>query len=199
MFRKIFKNHSDDTYVIVGLGNIGPEHENTRHNMGFMAIDLLAEKFGISVTKNKYQGLIGEGIYEGKKIVLVKPTTYMNLSENCVRQVLNRYKIDEDRLIIIYDDVDIKPGLVRVRSKGSAGSHNGMKSVLRATDTDEFPRIRIGIGKNPPDVEIVRYVLGQIGKEEFAVLKKGIEKAGEAALTIVKDGVERAMNVCNGN
>lgn len=199
MFKKIFNNRNEDTFVIVGLGNFGPEYEDTRHNMGFMAIDVISKKLGIDVTKRKYQGIIGEGNYEGKKIVLVKPTTYMNLSENCVSQVINRYKIKEDRLIVIYDDIDIKPGLIRVRSKGSAGSHNGMKSILRITETDEFPRVRIGIGKNPPEIDLVKYVLGHIGKEEFAILKKAIEKAGEAALIIVKDGVERAMNVCNGN
>lgn len=199
MFKKIFNNRNEDSYVIVGLGNIGPEYDGTRHNMGFMAIDALAKKLGISVTKHKYQGILGEGKYEGRKVALVKPSTYMNLSGNCVSQIMNRYKISEDRLIVIYDDIDIAAGLIRVRSKGSAGSHNGMKSVLSVTETDEFPRVRIGIGKNPPDTDLVKYVLGHIGKEEADVLKKAVDKAAEAALIIIKDGIERAMSICNGN
>lgn len=199
MFKKFFYNNSDNTYVVVGLGNFGVEYSKTRHNMGFMAIDVLAEKLGISVTKRKYQGLYGEGNYKGNKVVLVKPTTYMNNSGNCVVQFINRYKISLDKLIVIYDDIDVKPGLVRVRAKGSAGTHNGMRSVLSVTESDEFPRIRIGIGKNPPNVDLVKYVLGNIGKEEAILLNEAIEKSAEAVMLIISDGIERAMNVCNKN
>jgi PTH1 family peptidyl-tRNA hydrolase len=200
MLRKIFGNtSSENTYVVIGLGNIGDEYANTRHNMGFMAIDILASRLGINISRRKYQGYYGEGRYEGKKVVLVKPATYMNRSGDCVAQLLNRYKISLDKLIILYDDVDIKAGSIRVRAKGSAGSHNGMRSVLKATGSEEFPRIRIGIGKNPPDVDIVQYVLGRIGKEEASVLRKGIEKASEAVLLIMSEGIERAMNICNQN
>ncbi|NLN05745.1 MAG: aminoacyl-tRNA hydrolase [Clostridiaceae bacterium] len=200
MIRKIFGNTSgENTYVVIGLGNIGDEYANTRHNMGFMAIDVLAERLGINVSRRKYQGYYGEGRHEGKKVVLVKPATYMNRSSDCVAGFLNRYKISLDRLIVIYDDVDIKAGSVRVRAKGSAGSHNGMRSVLKATGSEEFPRIRIGIGKNPPDMDIVQYVLGRIGKEEASTLQKGIEKAAEAVLLIMSEGIERAMNICNQN
>ncbi len=199
MFKKYINKNSEETYVIFGLGNFGPEYSDTRHNMGFMALDEIADRLNIKITKHKYRGIYGEGKYEGKKIILVKPVTYMNLSGDCVRQIMDRYKIKEDRIIVIYDDIDINPGSIRVRAKGSAGSHNGMKHILGVTDTDEFARIRIGIGKNPPGTDLADYVLGHINKQESELLKNSFEKACNAALIIIKDGIERAMNQCNNN
>lgn len=199
MFKKIFRDKTDNVFIVVGLGNFGPEYMDTRHNMGFMAIDMLASDLGISVSKSKYQAYYGEANYSGRKLILVKPTTYMNNSGLSLGQFLKRYKIDLDRLILIYDDVDIEPGQIRVRMKGGAGSHKGMQSVLRVTDGDEFPRVRIGIGKKPIEQDLASYVLGRVGKAEGIELEKGIKKASEAVKLIVSQGIERAMNICNGN
>ena len=133
-------------YVIVGLGNPGKKYENTRHNMGFMAIDLLADKFGIKVDKIKHKALIGEGRIANQKVLLAKPQTYMNLSGESVREILSYYKVDVENLIVIYDDIDIPTGTIRIRKFGSAGTHNGMRSVVYQLKSDRFPRIRVGIG-----------------------------------------------------
>lgn len=182
----------------MGLGNIGPEYDGTRHNCGFMAIDLLADRYGIAVTKKKAKGLLGEGKIAGSDVVLVKPGTYMNLSGECVRGVMDWYKQDESRLIVLYDDIDIAPGELRVRAKGSAGSHNGMKSVLQYTADDNFARVRIGIGKNPPRMDLAKYVLGHFTKEEQPVIQSAAEKAADAVVCILQEGCEKAMSRFNG-
>lgn len=198
MFFKRREKRGRDVWIIAGLGNIGPEYDGTRHNCGFMAVDLLAAQYGIAVTKKKAKGTLGEGKIAGHDVVLVKPDTYMNLSGVCIRGVLDWYKQDESRLIVLYDDIDIAPGQLRVRAKGSAGSHNGMKSVLQYTEDDNFARVRIGIGKNPPEMDLAKYVLGHFTREEKPVIQAAVEKAAEAAVCILQEGCEKAMSRFNG-
>jgi PTH1 family peptidyl-tRNA hydrolase len=151
----------DNLFLIVGLGNPGPRYDNTRHNVGFDAVDLLAARQGIKITKLKHKALIGEGFIEGKKVMLVKPQTFMNCSGESVRDIIEWYKIPVNNIILIYDDVDLEPGRVRVRSKGSSGTHNGMKSVIYQIQSDQFPRIRIGIGKAPENWDLADYVFSE--------------------------------------
>lgn len=192
------KKANREKWIIAGLGNIGPEYAHTRHNCGFDVIDILAARYSIDVSKKKFRGRIGEGVIEGREVVLVKPETFMNLSGECIGKVMDWYKQDESRLIVIYDDIDIAPGTVRVRAKGSAGSHNGMKSVLQHTDTDEFVRIRIGIGKNPAYMDLAKYVLGHFTKEEGPVIQAGRQRGAEAVVSVLKVGCDRTMNAFNG-
>lgn len=138
-------------YIIAGLGNPGKKYENTRHNMGFTAIDLLAEKFGIKVNKLRFKALTGEGRIAGQKVLLIKPQTYMNLSGESVRMALDYYKEPPENLIVIYDDIDIPTGSIRIRKKGSAGTHNGMRNILYQIQSEDFPRIRVGIGSGKKD------------------------------------------------
>lgn len=191
------KKTNKQRWIIVGLGNVGPEYEGTRHNCGFAVVDLLAEKYSIDIWKRKLMGTLGEGSIEGTDVVLVKPVTYMNRSGQCVRQVLDWYKQRENRLLVIYDDIDIQLGAVRVRARGSAGSHNGLKSVLEYTDTDMFVRVRVGIGKNPAYMDLADYVLGRFTKEQEAGIHSGVQKAAEAVASVLKEGCERTMNFYN--
>lgn len=185
-------------YIIVGLGNPGKQYENTRHNMGFIAVDRLAERHHIKITKIKHKALVGEGRISGQKVVLVKPQTYMNLSGNSVRQVLEYYKEAPERLIVVYDDIDIAAGAVRMRKKGSAGTHNGMRSIIYDIQSDQFPRLRIGIGgerKMPLD----RYVLGGFTKEEKPLLEGAVDRGIKALETLLSKGIDIAMSECNSN
>ena len=182
-------------YLIVGLGNPENDYSKTRHNMGFNVINKISEEYGIKVNKSKFKGLEGSGIIENKKVILLKPQTFMNLSGESVIEAMNFYKISEDELIIIYDDIDIEPGNIRIRKSGSAGTHNGMKSVVKYLGTKEFPRIRVGIGKN--DKDIVDYVLEQIDKFERVKINEGIEKAALAVEEILKSNIQTAMNKYN--
>lgn len=199
MFFRKKEKKGKDVWIIVGLGNVGPEYDGTRHNCGFMAIDLLAERYGIAVTKRKLKGSLGEGKIAGQGVILVKPGTYMNLSGECVQAVMNWYKQDASHLIVLYDDIDISPGQLRVRAKGSAGSHNGMKSVLLYTENDSFARVRIGIGKNPPRMDLANYVLGHFTKEEQPIIRGAVEKAADAVVCILQEGCEKAMSRFNGS
>lgn len=183
-------------YIIAGLGNPGKKYENTRHNMGFWAIDLLAEKYDIKVNKLKFKALTGEGRIAGQKVLLIKPQTYMNLSGESVRMAMDYYGIEPEELIVIYDDIDIATGSVRIRKKGSAGTHNGMKSILYQIQSDNFPRIRIGIGSERKG-DLVNFVIGGVTKNEKALLEESIAKAADGAACIVEKGIERAMNEYN--
>jgi PTH1 family peptidyl-tRNA hydrolase len=183
-------------YIIVGLGNPGKKYENTRHNMGFLAIDLLADKYGIEVNKLKFKSLVGEGRIAGEKVLLVKPQTYMNLSGEAVRAALDFYKEDFQNLIVIYDDLDIPTGTMRIRKKGSPGTHNGMRNIKQHIQTDDFPRIRIGIGSERKG-DLIDYVIGSISKNEQMLLDESINKAAEGAAAIVEKGIEKAMNEYN--
>ena len=184
-------------YLIVGLGNPEEEYSKTRHNMGFNTINEIARKYEIEVNKTKFQGLSGSGLIEGKKVILIKPQTYMNLSGNCVKEFANFYKIQKENIIVIYDDMDFEPGQVKIRKKGSSGAHNGMKSIVQMLGTEDFPRVRIGIGRPKHAGDEINYVIGSIPEEEIPKLKEGIEKAKEAVIEILKNGIDSAMNKFN--
>lgn len=184
-------------YLIVGLGNPEEEYSKTRHNMGFNAINKIAEQYGIKVTKNKFQGLYESALIEGEKVILLKPQTYMNLSGNSVKEVVDFYKIEKEKILVIYDDMDIEPGKIKIRKKGSAGGHNGMKSIIQMIGTEEFPRIRVGIGRPIHKDDEINYVIGAIPEEDLKRLDEGIEKAQKAVEEILRNGVDSAMNKYN--
>ena len=184
-------------YLIIGLGNPEEEYGRTRHNMGFNVINKLSNKYGIEVNKKKFDGLCGDGKIEGEKVILLKPQTYMNLSGKSIVQVVNFYKIPLENVIVIYDDIDIEPGLIRIRKKGSSGSHNGMKSVIAELGSGEFMRVRVGIGKPKYDGDMINYVIGAVPEEEQKELEKGVEKAKEAVIEILRSGIDTSMNKFN--
>lgn len=184
-------------YFIVGLGNPGLQYENTRHNVGFMTIDYLANKYDIDVRKLKFKSLYGQGEISGHKVMLIKPQTYMNNSGEAIRELRNFYKFDIDKLIVIYDDIDIDFGTIRIRKKGSAGSHNGMKSIIYQIQDDQFPRIKVSIGKKPERWDLANFVLSGFSQEEVGVLEDEIRLAAEGIEIILKDDIDKAMNKCN--
>lgn len=184
-------------YFIVGLGNPGLQYENTRHNVGFMTIDYLANKYDIDVRKLKFKSLYGQGEISGHKVMLIKPQTYMNNSGEAIRELRNFYKFDIDKLIVIYDDIDIDFGTIRIRKKGSAGSHNGMKSIIYQIQDDQFPRIKISIGQKPERWDLANFVLSGFSKEEVGVLEDEIRLAAEGIELILKEDIDKAMNRCN--
>ncbi len=184
--------------IIVGLGNPKKEYDNTRHNIGFMAIDALAEKYNISVLDCKHKALIGKGVINGYKVVLVKPLTYMNLSGEAVRAVIDYYKADaENELIVIYDDVSLDVGQLRIRKKGSAGGHNGIKNIIAQLGHDVFLRIKIGVGEKPKGYDLADYVLGHFSKEELAVMQESLCKVDGAVNLMLAGEVDQAMNDYN--
>ena len=182
-------------YIIAGLGNPGSKYENTRHNMGFKAIDAMASEFGIDVNRAKFKGLIGEGRIGSEKVILLKPQTDMNLSGQSVREIMNFYKIPEENLIVIYDDFDLPIGSIRVRKSGGPGTHNGMKSVVQELGSRKFPRVRVGIGSS--DGSTIQFVIGKVGKDEQQILNEAAEAAASAAADIIRIGIENAMNIHN--
>lgn len=184
-------------YLIIGLGNPEPEYSLTRHNMGFDVINKIADKYGISVEKEKFKSLYGIGNILQEKVILCKPQTYMNLSGEAVRELINFYKIDLKNIIIIYDDIDIEPGSVKIRKKGGPGTHNGMKSVVKELGTTEFARIRIGIGSPNFKNDLINYVIGKVSKEDYDILTKGIDIGREAVEKILEKGIDNAMNIIN--
>jgi len=183
--------------LIIGLGNPGAEYAGTRHNVGFEAINKLAYDHVINVTKAKRRALIGEGEIFMQKCLLIKPQTFMNLSGESVRDHIEFYKAESSDIIVIYDDVDIPLGEIRIRKQGSAGSHNGMKNIIYQIESDEFIRVRIGIGEKPPKWDLADYVLSKFKKEEFDGMVQGVTKACDAVEVILKDGVDAAMNKFN--
>lgn len=184
-------------YLIVGLGNPESDYSKTRHNMGFNVINKIANKYTIDVNKSKFKALFGSGIIEGEKVVLLKPQTFMNLSGESVIEAMNFYKITPDELIVIYDDFDTESGAIRIRKTGSAGSHNGMKSVINSINTENFCRIRVGIGKPQNKTDMITYVIGHVPEEEMKVLDEGTSIAQDAVIEIIKNGAEMAMNKFN--
>lgn len=181
-------------YIIAGLGNPGRKYVNSRHNVGFDALDAVAAKYDIAVKKLKFNGLYGEGTIEGEKVVLVKPQTFMNLSGECIREFKNWYKVENSQIIIIYDDISLPFGKLRIRPKGSAGGHNGVKSIIYQTASEEFPRIKIGVGQPPnPDYDLADYVLGKFSRQEIKELVHVTVKAAEAVGEIIKNDVQSAM------
>ena len=184
-------------YIIVGLGNPDKEYEWTRHNTGFIALDKLAHKYRINVTTQKHKALVGTGIIDGEKVILVKPQTYMNLSGEAVREVINFYKEDLKNLVVIFDDIDLPLGKIRIKEKGSAGTHNGVKSLVKELGSQEFKRIKIGIGNPTGNIDLVSHVLGKFSKEEMEVVEKSSESAVEAIEMIIKNNLLGAMNKFN--
>lgn len=184
-------------YLIVGLGNPEEDYSKTRHNMGFNVVNKIAKKYGIEINKKKFDSLYGEGIIENEKVILLKPQTYMNLSGKAIIQVVNFYKIPLENICVIYDDMDIEKGQIKIRKKGGAGSHNGMKSVVAELNSEAFARIRVGIGNPKFKDDSINYVIGAIPEEEVKVLDEGTTKAAEAMISILKDGIDNAMNKFN--
>lgn len=195
----MIQKENPDMKIIAGLGNPTKEYEGTRHNIGFSVIDKLADKYNISMNEKKHKAICGKGMIEGEKVILLKPQTYMNLSGESVVDAVNFYKVDsEEDVIIIYDDIDLDVGKLRIRVKGSAGGHNGMKNIIAHLGTQVFPRIRVGVGAKPKDWDLADYVLGRFPKEELPEIEAGRETACEAVKIIVSQGVEVAMNRING-
>ena len=185
-------------FVIAGLGNPKKEYDNTRHNIGFAFIDALAEKYRISVMDVKHKALTGKGIINGQKVILVKPLTFMNLSGESIRPISDYYKIDTAKeLIVISDDISLPPGQIRIRKKGSAGGHNGLKNIIQHLGNEEFQRIRIGVGEKPKGYDLADYVLGHFSKEEQPLMQEGIKRAMEAAAMMLEGDIDRAMNEFN--
>lgn len=184
-------------YLIVGLGNPEEEYSRTRHNMGFDTINKIAEKNNIKVNKSKFNSLYGTGTINNEKVILLKPQTFMNLSGNAVRDFMNFYKIKENQLIVIYDDLDIEPGIIKIRKKGGPGTHNGMKSVVHEIQTENFCRIRVGIGEPKYKDDLLNHILTRIPDEEYKVLEESTSKAAEAVTEIIISGIDKAMNKYN--
>lgn len=186
-------------YIIAGLGNPGREYSGTKHNIGFDVITHLSDKYNIALSKNGFKSKLGQGFIDGEKVMLMKPQTYMNLSGEAVGEAVSFYKADAAReLIIIQDDIDLPPGQIRIRTKGSAGGHNGIKSIISHLGNNEFIRIKAGVGGKPEGKELADYVLSGFDRETEPLIRKVLEVAGEAVLTIMKEGAEAAMNKYNG-
>ena len=186
-------------YIIVGLGNPESKYNGTRHNIGFSAITALADANNISLDMKKHKALCGKGVIAGQKVLLAEPLTYMNLSGESVRELVDYYKVDPtDELIIIYDDINLAPGKLRIREKGSAGGHNGIKNILAHLGSQDFPRIRIGVGEKPKGWDLADYVLGRFAKEEEPVIREALEKVVQACEVMITEDTRTAMNRFNG-
>jgi PTH1 family peptidyl-tRNA hydrolase len=175
-------------WIIAGLGNPGKQYLYTWHNMGYLAVDMLADKHGIFLGKEKYKGLWGKGKIKGQDVIIIKPTTYMNNSGECLVEISKFYKVEPKNIITVYDDIDIAKGTIRVRPKGSAGTHNGMRSVIQLMGTEEFPRVRIGTGPVPEHWELVNYVLSEVPKDERPMMNDAFVRAREAIAEIISNG-----------
>ena len=185
-------------YLIVGLGNPTKQYEKTRHNIGFDVIDELAKKYNISVSEKKHKALFGKGVIEGQKVVLAKPQTFMNLSGESIVELLNYYKIDaETEMIIIYDDISLSPGNIRIRKKGSAGGHNGIKNIIALTGTQNFLRVKVGVGEKPKGWDLADYVLGRFSDQERKFVEEAIKDAMSACVLMIEAQVDKAMNDFN--
>lgn len=186
-------------YIIAGLGNPGRDYTGTRHNVGFEVLDAVAAKYDIDIKRAKLRGLYGEGRIGGERVVLVKPQTFMNLSGECIREFKSWYKAEDSEIIVIYDDVSLPTGKMRIRPKGSAGGHNGIKSIIYQLGSEVFPRIKIGVGRpENPDYDLADYVLGRFNRNEVKTLTETAIKAAEAVEVIITEGTERAMAKFNG-
>ncbi len=185
-------------YIIVGLGNPKKDYENTRHNIGFDVIDKIAEQENISVLEKKHKAIIGKGYVAGQKCILAKPQTYMNLSGESVRELIDYYKVDEtEELIVISDDISLDVGQLRIRKKGSAGGHNGLKNIIAHLGHDQFMRIKMGVGEKPKGYDLADYVLGHFTKDERVIMDKAAERAADAIRMIITQDVDAAMNEYN--
>ncbi len=184
-------------YLIVGLGNPEKEYRWTRHNVGFEVVNKMAYDNNIDVSKNKFRAHIGEGFIGRQKVILAKPQTYMNLSGESVKEIMNYYRLGKENLIVLYDDIALDVGAVRIRERGSAGGHNGMKNIIKHLNSDEFIRVRIGVGEKPPRIKLSDYVLSKFLKEEEDGIIEGMTLAGDGTTTIVTESVSVAMNKFN--
>ena len=186
-------------WLLVGLGNPGDHYAKTRHNVGFRAIDALAKRLGVKVDRAKFRGLYGQAVFEGRKLILLKPQTFMNNSGLSVMDAARFYKLPPERVIVIFDDISLDVGRLRVRADGSAGGHNGIKSIIGGLNSQAFPRVKIGVGAKPhPDYELADWVLSNFSASEETMLAPAIERAAEAALAVLTDGVPAAANRFNG-
>ncbi len=185
-------------YIIAGLGNPTTQYDHTRHNIGFDTITYLADRYHITLNTKKFQAICGTGIIEGQKVLLLKPQTYMNLSGNSIGEAVNFYKLDPaTEVIVIYDDIALDPGYIRVRKKGSAGGHNGIKDIIAHLGTQEFQRIRVGVGEKPKDYDLAAYVLGHFTAEDRKKVEEAIAQAADAVELMVQDRTDEAMNLYN--
>ena len=185
-------------FLIVGLGNPGRQYEHTRHNAGFDVMDALAEKYNISISEKKHKALCGKGVINGVKVVLAKPQTFMNLSGESVVELLHYYKIDpEEELLVIFDDISLAPGNIRIRKKGSAGGHNGIKNIIAMTGTENFKRIKVGVGEKPAGLDLADHVLGRMSEEDRAAFEESVKESVKAAEMILEDEIDQAMNDFN--
>jgi PTH1 family peptidyl-tRNA hydrolase len=188
-----------ENWLIVGLGNPGAQYARTRHNCGFRAIDVLAEKLGCKVDKGKFQGLYGQTTYGSRKLFLLKPQTFMNLSGRSILQLSAYFSIPPQRIIVIFDDISLPPGRLRVRADGSAGGHNGIKSVIQELGSQDFPRVKVGVGAKPhPEMDLIDWVLSSFSATEEKALQPALEYAADAALSIIDRGVPETANRFNG-
>ncbi len=195
MFKK-----SNDSWLIVGLGNPGKEYAATKHNCGFMALDLVAKQLSCKIDRAKFQGLYGQAIYQGTKVYLLKPQTFMNLSGRSVLQMSSYFNIPPHRIIVLFDDISLEPGRIRLRSEGSAGGHNGIKSIITELGSQEFPRVKIGVGAKPhKDADLADWVLSGFSANEEKALSVSLQNAADSALCIITDGLYEAANRYNGS
>ena len=195
-----FKNQESkgqEFFCIVGLGNPGRQYEETKHNVGFNVIDLLAEKYEIDITKAKHKALVGDGTIRGKRVLLVKPQTYMNLSGESVREIVNFYKIPQERFVVIYDDISLPCGSVRIREKGSHGGHNGIRNIIDQMGTDVFYRVKVGVGEKPNGWDLADYVLSKFNADDLPMMEEGKEKAVKGVELMLSRGIHEAMNRVN--
>ena len=186
-------------YIIAGLGNPTREYEKTRHNVGFEVIDVLADMLGTTVEEKKFKGCYGRGIIGGEKVLLLKPQTFMNLSGESIRAASDFYKVDPEHIIIIYDDISLDVGQLRIRKKGSAGGHNGIKNIIAHLGTQEFPRIKVGVGDKPKKMDLADYVLSRFSKEDRAAMEDAVKEAAKAVEVMITEGMDIAMNQFNGH
>lgn len=181
-------------FIIAGLGNPTKEYEGTRHNAGFMVLDALADKLNTDISEKKHKALCGRGVIGGEKVILLKPQTFMNSSGESLRAAADYYKVDPENILVVYDDISLAPGNLRIRAKGSAGGHNGIKSIIAHLGTQEFPRVRVGVGEKPPRMDLADYVLGRFSQGEKKIMEEAILEAADAVCEIVTVGVDQAMN-----
>ena len=187
-----------ENWLIVGLGNPGAKYEHTRHNCGFRAVDILAKDLGCKIDKGKFQGLYGQTNYNGKKLFLLKPQTYMNASGNSVLQLSAYFSIPPQRIIVLFDDISLPPGRLRIRGDGSAGGHNGIKSIISQLGSQDFPRVKIGVGEKAPEQDLADWVLSGFTASEEKALATALQNAADAALSIIDNGVPATANRYNG-
>ncbi len=194
-----FRNQEkgQEIFVVVGLGNPGKQYEQTKHNVGFLVIDKLAETYEIPMTKLQHKALVGSGTIKGKKVLLVKPQTFMNLSGESVREIVNFYKVPQERFIVIYDDTSLPMGQIRLREKGSHGGHNGIRNIIQLMGTDVFGRVKVGIGEKPNGWDLADYVLAKFEQDDLPLMQEGMDKAKQAVEWILSRGMQDAMNRMN--